>query len=63
MKKIHWPRFFKKFARETSALSFTIASSVIVFVTLSGDTRKIAIIATIAALVVHYIHVMLENDE
>jgi hypothetical protein len=55
--------FIKKFLKETAALSFTFAGSAIMFVTLSGDTRKIAIIATAAAVFVHYVHVMLENDE
>jgi hypothetical protein len=55
--------FIKKFLKETAALSFTLAGSAIMFVTLSGDTRRIAMIATAAALTVHYIYVMLENDE
>jgi hypothetical protein len=55
--------FIKKFLKETAALSFTFAGSAIMFVTLSGDTRKIAIIATAVAVFVHYVHVMLENDE
>lgn len=61
-KRINWPGFFKKFAKETAALSFTLASSVIVFVTLSGTTQTIALAATITALAVHYTKVMLEND-
>lgn len=55
--------FIKKFLKETAALSFTLAGSAIMFVTLSGDTRRIAMIATAAALTVHYVYVMLENDE
>jgi hypothetical protein len=55
--------FIKKLLKETAALSFTFAGSAIMFVTLSGDTRKIAIIATAVAVFVHYVHVMLENDE
>jgi hypothetical protein len=55
--------FIKKFLKETAALSFTFAGSAIMFVTLSGDTRRIAIIATAAAVAVHYIYVMLENNE
>jgi hypothetical protein len=54
--------FIKKFADETAALAFTLAGSTIVFVTLSGQTRKIAIIATGVALLVHYIRVMAKND-
>lgn len=61
-RKMNWPGFFKKFADETAALAFTLASSVIVFVTLSGKTQTIALIATVAALAVHYTKAMLEND-
>lgn len=62
MKKFSIIGFIKKFAKETAALSFTFAGSAIMFVTLSGDTRRIAIIATIAAVTVHYVSVMLQND-
>ena len=54
--------FVKKYANETAALSFTLAGSVVVFITLSGDTRRMAMIATGVALFVHYVHVMLKND-
>ena len=63
MKKFNVWGFIKKFMKETAALSFTFAGSAIMFVTLSGDTRRIAIIATVAAVTVHYISVMLANDE
>lgn len=63
MKKFSISGFIKKFAKETAALAFTFAGSAIMFVTLSGDTRRIAIIATLAAVTVHYVSVMLENDE
>ena len=55
--------FVKKFAKETAALAFTISGTVIVFATLSGDTRKITLIATSIAFGVHYINAMLQNDE
>jgi hypothetical protein len=55
--------FIKKFSRETSALAFTISGSVVVFATLSGETRKITIIATGCAFLVHYVHAMIKNDE
>ena len=55
--------FIKKFSRETAALAFTISGSVVVFATLSGETRKITIIATGCAFLVHYIHAMIKNDE
>ena len=55
--------FIKKFSRETSALAFTISGSVVVFATLSGETRKITVIATGCAFAVHYFHAMIKNDE
>jgi hypothetical protein len=55
--------FIIKFAKETASLSFTLAGSVVVFTTLSGDTRKIAMIATGIALAAHYTNQMLKNDE
>jgi uncharacterized membrane protein YgcG len=62
-RKISWLGLVRKFVNETAALSFTLAGSVVVFITLSGDTRKTAMIATGVALAVHYIHVLLKNDE
>jgi len=55
--------FIKKFARETATLAFTISGTVIVFATLSGETRKITVIATLCAFGVHYLHAMLKNDQ
>jgi len=55
--------FIKKFAKETAALAFTISGTVIVFATLSGDTRKVTVIATSIAFAVHYLNAMLQNDE
>jgi hypothetical protein len=62
-RKISWLGLVRKFVNETAALSFTLAGSVVVFITLSGDTRKTAMIATGVALAVHYIHILLKNDE
>jgi hypothetical protein len=55
--------FIKKFSKETAAMAFTISGSVVVFATLSGETRKITLIATSCAFIVHYINAMLKNDE
>lgn len=55
--------FIKKFAKETAALAFTISGTVIVFATLSGDTRRITVIATSIAFAVHYLNAMLQKDE
>lgn len=63
MRKFSIWNFIKKFSRETAALAFTISSTVIVFATLSGDTRKITLIATSVAFAVHYLSVMIKNDE
>jgi hypothetical protein len=63
MKKFNPFGFLNKVWDITAGLAFTLAGSVVVFITLSGDTRKMAMIATAAALVVHYIHEILDNDE
>ena len=63
MKKFSIWNFIKKISSETAALAFTISSTVIVFATLSGDTRKVTLIATSCAFLVHYISVMLKNDK
>ena len=63
MKKFDIWGFLKKLWDITGALAFTIAGSVIVFITLSGETRRVAMIATAIALVVHYIYTILKNDE
>ena len=55
--------FIKKFSKETAAMAFTISGSVVVFATLSGETRKITLIATSVAFLVHYVNAMLQNDE
>lgn len=47
--------------KEISALSFTLAGSVIVFFTLSGQTRRIALIATAVAMVLHFTNAILES--
>jgi HAMP domain-containing protein len=54
---------FKKLWQTTAGLAFTLAGSFVMFVTLSGETRRMAIIATAVALGVHYIHEMTSSDE
>jgi hypothetical protein len=44
-------------------MAFTISGSVVVFATLSGETRQITLIATSIAFLVHYVNAMLKNDE
>lgn len=63
MRKFSIWNFIKKFSRETAALAFTISSTIIVFATLSGETRKITLIATSCAFLIHYLSVMIKNDE
>jgi alkylhydroperoxidase/carboxymuconolactone decarboxylase family protein YurZ len=53
---------FKKFVDTTAAISFTLAGSVVVFITLSGETRKMAMIATAVALGVHYARELTRGD-
>ena len=43
-------------------MAFTLAGSVIVLATLSGQTRKIALIATVAALVLHFGNVLTSDE-
>lgn len=54
-------RIIRLVVKEISALSFTLAGSVIVFFTLSGQTRRIALIATVVAMVLHFTNVILEG--
>ena len=53
---------FKKFLDITASLSFTLAGMVVVFITLSGDTRRIALISSVSALLVHYTYEILRSD-
>jgi hypothetical protein len=55
--------FVKKFLRITGDLAFTYAGSTVVLITLSGETRRLAFVATVTALVVHYIHQFMQNDD
>ncbi len=60
--KLNWQGVGKKIIDETAGLLFTLAGSVVVFITLSGQTRTIAIVATAIALVLHYAHALFTND-
>jgi len=51
---------FKLIVTEISKLSFTLAGSTIVLFTLSGETRKIALIATSVALILHFANAFAE---
>ena len=52
----------KKLIDITASLSFTLAGMVVVFITLSGDTRKVALISSASALLVHYAYELFKND-
>jgi len=52
----------KKLINITASLSFTLAGMVVVFITLSGDTRRIALISSVTALLVHYTYELFKND-
>ena len=53
----------KKLINITASLSFTLAGMVVVFITLSGDTRRIALISSVTALLVHYVYEMSKEEE
>jgi hypothetical protein len=55
--------YIKKFLNITGGLAFTLAGSTVVFITLSGQTRKTAMIATGVAVLVHYIYEMSKEEE
>ena len=60
MAKMTPQRIISLIIKEISALSFTLAGSVIVLFTLSGQTRKIALIATGVAIFLHFANAFAE---
>lgn len=54
--------FLKKLWEITAGLAFTLAGSAVMLVTLSGETKRLAFIAVMSALTMHYLH-ELTNDE
>ena len=54
---------WKKIFDSTLGLAWTLVGSIIVIITLSGETQKIAIWLTIGALVAHYALVLMNKDE
>jgi hypothetical protein len=55
-------KFLKKIWIITGDLIWTIVGSVIVIITLSGDTQKIALYLTIAGGVIHYFYKLLDGS-
>lgn len=60
MAKMTPQRIISLIIKEISALSFTLAGSVIVLFTLSGQTRKIALLATGVAVILHFANAFTE---
>ena len=49
--------------RSLSGVSFPLAGSIVVIYTLSGQTRRVAVIATLVAIVGHVYHSVATNQE
>ena len=47
--------------KTTGDLAFTYSGFAVVYITLSGDTRKMATVAMIVACAVHYLHQIKEG--
>ena len=56
-------KFLKKLWDITGELIWTIVGSVIVIITLSGDSQKIALYLTLAGGLIHYIYKLLDGSE
>lgn len=56
-------KFVKKLWEITADLVWTIVGSVIVIITLSGDSQKIALYLTIAGGAIHYIYKFLDGSK
>lgn len=54
--------FFKKLWQITAGLAFTYAGSAVLLVTLSGETQRMAFIATVTAVAVHYLYEFSNDD-
>ena len=55
-------KHLKKLWQITAGLAFTYAGSAVLLFTLSGETRRMAFIATVTAILVHYAHELTEGD-
>lgn len=56
-------KFIKKLWDITADLTWTIVGSVIVLITLSGDTQKVALYLTIGGTIIHYIYKLMQDSE
>jgi hypothetical protein len=53
----------KKFFESTLGLGFTLSGAVVMYFTLSGFTQRVALVATLLALIAHYWLVFKEPNE
>lgn len=56
-------KFLRKLWDITADLTWTLVGSVIVLITLSGDTQRIAFYLTVGGLVVHYIYKLSKSGD
>jgi len=56
-------KFLRKLWNITADLTWTLVGGIIVLITLSGDTQKIAFYLTVGGLVVHYIYKLLQSED
>lgn len=52
-----------KWLQELGALSWTLAGTGLVLITLSGDTRRLGIIISLAGLGLHLVGVLTKGDD
>jgi len=55
-------KFLRKLWDITADLTWTLVGSVIVLITLSGDTQKIAFYLTVGGLLIHYVYKLTQNS-
>lgn len=55
-------KFLRKLWDITADLTWTLVGSVIVLITLSGDTQKIAFYLTVGGLFIHYVYKLTQNS-
>jgi len=56
-------KFFKKIVSETYGLTWTLAGTALVLITLSGDVQKYALWITGLAMFVHLVGVLIKKEE
>ncbi len=56
-------KFLKKIWNITADLTWTLVGSVVVLITLSGETQKIAFYLTVSGLFVHYVYKLTQSED